>query len=146
MMESIFSFLPSYFSIIFLAKAKVSKFVSLFLSHIGPKRGWPIKLKDFKSNVSLEQSNKIIYFFYMLIPEIKSWWKNIGVGVVRNGCGHRGHKVNGWMNGWAELIFHVDANSWKLRRTLIILGWLWSKMGMGLSFQWIDESSWIFAC
>ena len=32
MMESVFSFLPSYFSIIFLAKGKISKSVSLFLS------------------------------------------------------------------------------------------------------------------
>ena len=41
MTEFDFSFLPSYFSIIFLAKGKISKSVSLFLSHIGPKRYWP---------------------------------------------------------------------------------------------------------
>ena len=46
MMESIFSFLLSYFSIIFLAKGKISKSVSYF-----------------KSNISLEQSNQIVYFF-----------------------------------------------------------------------------------
>ena len=51
----------------------------------------------------------------MLITEIKSWWKNIGGGVARNGCGHAGHKVNGWMNGSIELDFHVDANKRKLR-------------------------------
>ena len=34
MMESVFSFLPSYFSIIVLAKGKISKSVSVFLSHI----------------------------------------------------------------------------------------------------------------
>ena len=71
MMESVFSFLP-YFSIVFLAKGKISKSISLFLSHIGPKRCWPIGLQDFKSNTSLEQSHEIVYFFYMLIPEIKS--------------------------------------------------------------------------
>ena len=70
-MESVFSFLPSYFSIIFLAKAKISKSVSLFLSHAGPKWCWPIRLQGFKLNVSLEQSNEIVYF-YMLIPDIKS--------------------------------------------------------------------------
>ena len=59
MMESVFSFLPSYFSIIFLAKGKISKSVSLFLSHIGPKRCWSIRQQDFKSNISLEQSNEI---------------------------------------------------------------------------------------
>ena len=63
MMESVFSFLPSYFSIIFLAKDKISKSISLFLSHIGPKWCWPIRLQDFKSNISLEQSNEIVYFF-----------------------------------------------------------------------------------
>ena len=63
MMESVFSFLPSYFSIIFLAKGKISKSVSLFLSHIGPNWCWPIRLQDFKSNISLEQSNESVYFF-----------------------------------------------------------------------------------
>ena len=64
-MESIFSFLPSYFSIIFLAKGKISKSISLFLSHIGPKQCWPIRLQDFKSNMSLEQSDKIVYFLHV---------------------------------------------------------------------------------
>ena len=62
MMESTFSFLPSYFSITFLAKGKISKSFS-FLSHVGPKRCWPIILQDFKSNISLEQSDEIVYFF-----------------------------------------------------------------------------------
>ena len=63
MMESVFSFLPSYFSIIFLAKGKITKSVSLFLTHIGPKRCCPMRLQDFKSNISLEQSDEILYFF-----------------------------------------------------------------------------------
>ena len=67
-----------------------------------------------------------------MIPEIKGWEKNIGVDVVRNGCGHPVHKVNGWMSEWNELIFYVDANSGKLRLTLTIFGRLWSKMGMRL--------------
>ena len=53
MMESIFSFLPSYFSIIFLGKGKISKSVSL-------QSDWPIRLQDFKSNISLEQSDEIV--------------------------------------------------------------------------------------
>ena len=61
MMESIFSFLPSYFSIIFFAKD--SKSISLLLSHIGPKQFWPIRLQDFKSYISLEQSDEIVYYF-----------------------------------------------------------------------------------
>ena len=62
-MESIFSFLPSYLSIISLAKGKISTSVSFFLSHIGPKRCWPIRFQDFISNISLEQSDYIVYFF-----------------------------------------------------------------------------------
>ena len=62
-MKSLFSFLPSYLSIIFLAKGKISKSVSLFLSHIWPKQCWPIRLQDFKSNISLELSDEIVYFF-----------------------------------------------------------------------------------
>ena len=62
MMESIFSFLPSYFSIIFLAKGKISKSITLFLNHLGPKQCWLIKLQDFKSNISLEQSDEMVYF------------------------------------------------------------------------------------
>ena len=44
--------------------------VSLFLSHIGPKR-WPIRLQGFKSNIYLQLSNESL-LFDMLIPEIKS--------------------------------------------------------------------------
>ena len=98
MMEFIFSFFLTYFSIIFLAKGKISKSISLFLSHIGPKRCWPIRFQDFKSSISLEQSDEIVYFFYMLIPEIKSSQKNIGVFIVRSGCNHSGQKANEQMN------------------------------------------------
>ena len=76
----------------------------------------------------------------MLIPEIKSWQKNFGVDVVRNNCGHPGHKVS----ELTAVISHADTNSGKLRITLIMFGWLCWKTGMGLQFQWIDESSWIF--
>ena len=41
---------------------KVVCSVSFFLRHIEPKRCWPIKLQDSKSNISLEQSNEIVYF------------------------------------------------------------------------------------
>ena len=63
MMESIFSFLPPYFFIIFLAIGKVSKSISLLLSHKGLKQCYPTRLNDFKSNISLKQSNEIDYFF-----------------------------------------------------------------------------------
>ena len=58
------SIISSIFSIIFSAKAKISKSASLFLSHTGPKWRWPIRLQDFKLNISLEVSNEIVYFWY----------------------------------------------------------------------------------
>ena len=82
-MESVFSFLPSYFSIIFLAKGKISKSVGLFLSHIGPKRCWPITLQAFDSNISLEQSNEIVYIFTCCDQKFRADRKNWG------GCGHK---------------------------------------------------------
>ena len=82
-MESVFSFLPSYFSIIFLAKGKISKSVGLFLSHIGPKRCWPITLQAFNSNISLEQSNEIVYIFTCCDQKFRADRKNWG------GCGHK---------------------------------------------------------
>ena len=103
MMEYVFSFLPSYFPIIFLTKGKISKSANLFLQHIGPKQCWPIRLQNFKSNISLEQSNEIFYIFTCWYQELrvdKKYW------------GWSGHKwlwppwsqgewMNGWMN-WAD--------------------------------------------
>ena len=115
-MESVFSFLSSYFSIIFLVKEKINKSISLFLSHIGPKWCWLIRLQDFKLNIiSLEQSNERVYFFTCWYQKLRVDRKILEWCVARNGCGHPGHKVNGWVNGWIELIFHADANSRKLR-------------------------------
>ena len=45
--------------------------VSLFLSDIGPKRCWPIRLQGFISNIYLQLSHESL-LFDMLIPEIKS--------------------------------------------------------------------------
>ena len=99
MMEYIFRFLPSYFSIIFLAIGKISKSISLFLSHTVAKQCCPIRLQDFKSNISLEQRDEIVYFFTCWYWKLRADRKTLGVGVVRNGCDHPGHKMNGWMNG-----------------------------------------------
>ena len=46
----------------------------------------------FKLNISLEQNDEKAWFFgywYRFI-EITSWLKNIGVEMVKNGCGHSG--------------------------------------------------------
>ena len=56
-MESTFSFLSSYFSIIFLAKGKINKFVS----------------QSYRAKTVLANQIWNSLLFYMLIPEIKSW-------------------------------------------------------------------------
>ena len=63
MMESVFSFLPFYLSIIFSAKGKISKPASLFVSRIELKRCWEIRFQDFRSNIPPEKSDETVYFF-----------------------------------------------------------------------------------
>ena len=63
----------------------------------------------------------------MLTTEIKSWLKNTGVGVVKNGCSHPGNMVNGWT---------------KLRITLIVFEVVEVKnVYWTLISEWMDESS-----
>ena len=93
MMESIFSFLPSYFSIIFLAKGKIGKSISLFLSHIRPKQCLSIRLQNFKSNISLEQSGQIVYFFIC-------WYRKLRVD----------RKILGWM--WSKMVVATLVTRW----------------------------------
>ena len=62
MMQFIFIFLLSYFSMIFLVKGKISK--SMFLSHFGPKRFWQIRLQDFKSNICLFDLYELFDLFH----------------------------------------------------------------------------------
>ena len=68
----------------------------------------------------------------MLKPEIKSWYKNIGVDVVINSCSRPGHKVNGWMNGWTKLIFgmlmQIQVKNYFNNFSVA----MWSKRGLGL--------------
>ena len=46
----------------------------------------------FKLTISLEQNDEKAWFFECLwrFIEIKSWLKKLGVGMVKNGCGHSG--------------------------------------------------------
>ena len=131
MMESVFSFLPSYFSIIFLAKGKISKSVSLFLSHIGPKRFWPIRLQDFKSNISVEQSDEIVYFFTCRYQKsrvdrkILGWvWSDMVMATL----------VSRWMDEWKEWASWFFACWCKFRKVKNYLNNYLkkSKMSMGL--------------
>ena len=145
MMESVFSFLPSYFSIIFLAKAKISKSVSLFLSHTGPKWCWPIRLQDFKSNISLEQSNEIVYFF-------TCWYQKLRVDrKILGWCGQKwlrpswsqGEWMNEWMN-WA------DFSCWcKFRKVKNYFNNFWVAVVKNRHGTLISMNGWIqlsFAC
>ena len=94
LMESIFSFLPSYFPIIFLAKRKISKLIILCFSVIQGQNSVGQSNCRISNKIYL-QKKVISLLFYMLITKIKSWQKNIGVVVVKSGCGHPGHKMNG---------------------------------------------------
>ena len=80
MMESIFSFVLSYFSIILLAKGKISKSIS----------------------ISLEQSDEIVYFFTCWYRKLRvdrkilGWlWTEVFATTL----------VTRWMDEWTELIF-----------------------------------------
>ena len=162
MMESIFSFLPAYFSIIFLAKGKISKF--MFLSHIGPKNflaNWPISLQDFKSNIhilfiwfilfisrdiSLEQSDGIVYLFacwyqkLRVYREILGWmWSKMVVATL----------VTRWMDEWMGELSWFFASWCKFRKAKNYFNNFWvivAKNGHEtLISEWMDESGWFFA-
>ena len=139
-MESTFSFLPSYFSTIFLAKGKFSKSISLFLSHIGSSDCRPVRFQSFTSNISLEQSDKIVYFFtcwYQKLwvdRKILGWfWSGV---VVTN-------LVTRYMDEWIDLIFCMLIHG--VRKV-----WLWPFKSWDSKICFIsrimDELSWIFAC
>ena len=101
-------------------------------SHIWEKSGsWDMgqnalgqsDYRVFKSTISLEQNDEKAWFFgcWYRFMEIRSWLKNAGVSMVKNGCDHsvlRTLKLavcQGEMNG-------------KLKVTLAIFRWWWSKM------------------
>ena len=115
-------FLVFFHLIIILAKGKISKSVNLFVSHIEPKWCCSIRLLDFKSNISLEQSNEIVYFFtcwYQKLnvdgkilrrvwPEMVMWpswsqgnWMNEWMNLADFSCWYKAKKVK---NGHRTLI------------------------------------------
>ena len=112
MMESIFSFLSSYFSLIFLAKGKNSKSISLFLSHIGPKRSCQSDCRIFTWNISLEQSGNSLFFacwYQKLRPDRKILgWTFFSIKVFF----HRHWQVAGQMGkGREHLLFHPTTST-----------------------------------
>ena len=82
----------------------------------------------------IKESIRINWFFLMVIQmqDIANNW----VGMIKSGhdplYGTLKSAVynNEWMN-WANFLYDY-ANLGKLKITLIIFGWLWLKMGMGL--------------
>ena len=69
----------------------------------------------FKLTISPEQNDEKAWFFayWCIFIETKSWLKNIGVGMVKDGCGHSGLRtlklavpqegtngVSGFLVGW----------------------------------------------
>ena len=62
--------------------AQIPYLGKIWFLRYGPKCSWPVRL----------QSDEKAWFFayWCRFIEIKSWLKNIGVGMVKNGCGHSG--------------------------------------------------------
>ena len=91
----------------------------------------------FKSAISLEQNDEQAWFCaccYRFI-EINSWYKNIGVGMIKNGYGHSGHKTlklavsQEGINGinWYLVCWYKFR---KAKKSVIIFGCSCSKMGL----------------
>ena len=94
------------------------------------------------------------------LMKIKSWLKNIGMGVVKNVCSHSGHRTlklapSQWKINGTNWFFIFNTNSGKLKFTLILLGGHSQNehdvLGHGalksaVSQEWIDEMSWFIAC
>ena len=118
----------------------------LHSSHIWEKSGsWDIDQKAldqsagriFKSTISLEQNDDIARFFtcQYKFMKIKCWLKNFWVGMVKNRCDHFGQgiqrsSVSQKQTDRVTWFLHADTNLRKLKVTLIIFWWVWSKMGM----------------
>ena len=86
MMESIFSFLPYYFSFIFLAKAKTVNLLVCFSFILGQNSLGQSSCRSFKSNISLELSKEIDCFLYVDTGNFEFIDKYSG------GCGLPGHR------------------------------------------------------
>ena len=130
-MTSIFSFLPSYFSIIVFANGKISNSISLFLSYIGPKRFWQIRLQDFKSNISLEQNDRKILGWV--------WSKMVVVTMAIRWLDEQMDELSWFFACWCK--FRIFKNYFNNFWVIILK----NELGT-LSSEWIDESSWLFAC
>ena len=76
----------------FCMLGQISRLGKSWFLRYGPKCSCPIRLQNFKSTTSLEQNDEKAWssaYWYKFI-EIKKWLKNIGAGMVINGCAHSG--------------------------------------------------------
>ena len=75
---------------IFCIPAQISYLRKFWFMRYGPKCSWPIDCSIFKLAISLEQNDEKAWFFtyWCSFVEIKRWLKNVGVGTVKNVCGH----------------------------------------------------------
>ena len=122
-----------------------------------PKSSWPVRLQDFQIKYTSRTKWWNSLIFYSLIPILRKWnLENIGVGVVKNGCGQSGHRLLKLALSQEGMIFNANLNSGKLKVILIIIEWASGQNRCGLlghgtiksavSQEWFDESSWFFAC
>ena len=72
--------------------AQIQYLEKLWFLRYGPKCSRPINCSIFKLTISLDKYDKKawVFAFRCRFIEIKSWLKNIGLGVAKNGCGHSG--------------------------------------------------------
>ena len=75
--------------------AQIPYFGTFLFLRYGPKCSEPVRCRIFESTISLEQINKVAWFFACSykFSLSKSWSKNFGVGAVKNGSGQSGHRT-----------------------------------------------------
>ena len=115
--------------------------------------------KIFKSTISLEKNDETAWFFtcWYRFMEIRIWLKNIGVGMVKNGCSHSVLKTlkMSRKNEWNKLIFGVliqiqETESYFNIFLVVVVKNVRGLLGLGtlisaVSQELIDEMSWFFA-
>ena len=120
----------------------------MFLIHIGPDWRIEIRLKDFKSNIYLEQSDEIVYtFLHVETRNYKSWYKNSRADVARNGCDTL---IRKWMDKWMDELSWVFANWCKFNKVKNYFNNFWvvvvKNVHGTLILKCMDEPGWFFAC
>ena len=100
---------------------------------------WPHWSKDTKIGCISKEMNGINWFlvFWQKFRKAKSYFNNFWMVAIKNGHGLLGLGTlksavsQEWID---ELVCFLlaDTNLWKLKVTLTIIGWIWSKIGEAL--------------